>query len=74
MMVLKVTKFVAATGGLMASGAWALSAMGDTFVVRGLLPWMTDPAVPLFQAEMNAWAAGMASIAAFAQVFLTMRD
>ncbi|MCJ2065876.1 hypothetical protein MKK63_24675 [Methylobacterium sp. J-088] len=74
MSALRITKFVAATGGLMASGAWALSAMGDTFVVRSLLPWMTDPAVPKFQADMNAWAAGMASVAAFAQVFLTLRD
>lgn len=74
MSTLRIMKFVAAIGGLMASGAWALSAMGDTFVVRGLLPSMTDPAVPKFQADMNAWAAGMASIAALAQVFLIWRD
>ncbi len=74
MVALRITKFVAATFGLMASGAWALSSMADTFAVRAMLPWMMDPAVPKFQADMNAWAAGMASVAAFAQVFLTLRD
>jgi hypothetical protein len=74
MTALGITKRIAVWFGLAAALCWTVSALGDTRLARSLLPWITDPAVPIFQATMNAYAAGASAIAAFAQTFLTLRD
>lgn len=71
-MLIHIVKLTAAFFGVVSAGCWAVSACGHMRPVRRALPWMQDQGVPWFQTSMNALAAGAASIAAIAQVFLTL--
>ena len=74
MTLLHAIKLIAAGFGVFSAGCWAVSALGHRPFLRRILRLRDERGVPWFQATMNAYAAGAASIAAIAQVFLTLGD
>ncbi|GEN01535.1 hypothetical protein [Methylobacterium radiotolerans] len=74
MTLFHATKLIACFFGIVSARCWAVSAVAPTRIMRRMLPWTADAGLPSFQSTMNALAAGAASIAAIAQVFITLPD
>jgi hypothetical protein len=72
MTALHATKLVAAFFGGFSALSWAVAAGAHWRWMRRLLRQTNDAGLPWFTSTMNAWAAGTASVAALAQVFLTL--
>ena len=72
MTALHITKLAAVFFGLVSALAWTVAAGAHWRLMRQVLGLDLDGAVPWFASAMNAVAAGSASLAALAQVFLTL--